>query len=63
MYGVPSSHGNPSLPQNLNRKLAQYWQQLVPLPQSALDTITDGAYYTVPIQEGLRLVSFNSNYG
>jgi sphingomyelin phosphodiesterase len=61
----PVSEYTGSLPdyQNLNRKLAQYWQSLVPLPQSALDTISDGAYYTILIQDRLRLISFNSNYG
>ena len=43
--------------------MAQYWQSLVPLPQSALDTIADGGYYTLLISERLRLLSFNSDYG
>lgn len=49
--------------QELTRRMAQYWQSLVPLPQSALDTISDGAYYTLLIEDNLRLVSFNSDYG
>ena len=49
--------------QELTKKLAQYWQSLVPLPQSALDTIAEGGYYTVLIQDRLRLLAFNSDYG
>ena len=43
--------------------MAAYWQELVPLPQSAVETITDGAYYTTLIQDKLRVLSFNSDYG
>ena len=43
--------------------MAEYWQTLVPLPQSALETIRDGAYYTLLLQDKLRLLSFNSDYG
>ena len=49
--------------QELTHKMAQYWESLVPLPQSALDTIEDGGYYTLLIREKLRLLSFNSDYG
>ena len=49
--------------QELNKKMADYWKQLAPLPQSALDTIADGAYYTTLIQDKLRVLSFNSDYG
>ena len=43
--------------------MAEYWQTLAPLPQTALDTIRDGAYYTLLIQDKLRVLSFNSDYG
>ena len=63
---VSGSHGDhtllPAL-QELTRKMADYWQKLVPLPQSALDTIADGAYYTTLIEDKLRVLSFNSDYG
>ena len=43
--------------------MAGYWEKLVPLPQTALDTIADGAYYTTLVQDKLRVLSFNSDYG
>ena len=53
----------PPPPQELTKKLAQYWSDVVPLPQSALDTISEGGYYTLLIRDKLRLLSFNSDYG
>ena len=43
--------------------MAEYWEALVPLPQSALDTIADGAYYSLLVRDKLRVLSFNSDYG
>ena len=43
--------------------MANYWSDLIPLPQSAIDTIIDGAYYTILVQDKLRILSFNSDYG
>ena len=43
--------------------MAEYWQKGATLPQSAVETIAEGGYYTLLISDGLRLVSFNSDYG
>jgi sphingomyelin phosphodiesterase len=61
----PESEYLGTLPQykELNEKMAGYWQRLAPLPPAALETIANGAYYTTLVQEGLRIISFNSDYG
>ena len=49
--------------QELTKRMAEYWQKGATLPQSAVETIAEGGYYTLLISDGLRLVSFNSDYG
>ena len=51
------------LAQILTQHLAKYWQKWVELPPAAIETITKGGYYTVKIEEGFRLIAFNSDYG
>ena len=48
-------------PQDMTRRIAQYWQKWVEFPQEALETIANGGYYTMMIREGLQLVSINSD--
>ena len=48
---------------NLTSSLAEFWQQWVKLPSSALQTIRDGGYYTMLIRPGLRLMSVNTDFG
>ncbi len=62
----PESEYLASLPeyQYLTKELAEYWQSWVPnFPSAALATIAEGGYYSMEIMEGLRLLSFNSDYG
>ena len=49
--------------QYLTKQLALNWQKWADFPQEALDTIARGGYYSVKVREGLRLLSFNSDYG
>jgi sphingomyelin phosphodiesterase len=61
----PESEYIGTLPQyqELTKRMAEYWQRGATLPQSAVETIAEGGYYTLLISDGLRLVSFNSDYG
>lgn len=62
----PESEYLASLPeyQYLTKELADYWQTWVPnFPSSSLETIAEGGYYSMKIMDGLRLLSFNSDYG
>ena len=52
-----------TLVQYLTQQLAKYWQKWVEFPSDALATVAKGGYYTIKIEEGLRLIAFNSDYG
>jgi sphingomyelin phosphodiesterase len=59
----PESFYYPPTYGNLTASLADFWQQWVELPDSALQTIRSGGYYTMLIRPGLRLMSINTDYG
>ncbi|XP_041357725.1 sphingomyelin phosphodiesterase A-like [Gigantopelta aegis] len=48
---------------NLNMKTSEWWQLLFPIPPDQLENIQYSLYYTVLVKPGLRILSFNSDYG
>ena len=39
------------------------WGPLAGFEEEQIETLLDGGFYTTLIQEGLRLLVYNSNYG
>ena len=53
----------PYPPQHLTQQLAQYWKKWVEFPPDALASLAKGGYYNIKLEQGFRLVAFNSDYG
>ncbi|KAK6188840.1 hypothetical protein SNE40_004938 [Patella caerulea] len=49
--------------QQLNRLSLHLWKKLFPLPKDQKTNIKEAAYYTALVKPGLRILSFNTNYG
>lgn len=46
----------------MTHNLSDMWGKYFDLPVSTRDTVSCGGYYVVEVMEGLKLISFNSNY-
>ena len=49
--------------QDGNLDLSLLWQELAGFGREQLETFQYAAYYTTLLQDGLRVISYNSNYG
>ena len=49
--------------QTLNRELANFWQHLSGFQDEQMRTFLEAGYYSILVQPGLRVMSWNSNYG
>lgn len=49
--------------QSLTRNLSITWKKWVELSPEAEASIAHGGYYSAEVMKGLRIISFNSNYG
>ncbi|XP_050400269.1 sphingomyelin phosphodiesterase A [Patella vulgata] len=49
--------------QKLNKRSLHLWKKLFPLPKDQKTNIKEAAYYTALVKPGLRILSFNTNYG
>ena len=49
--------------QELTQYLSTIWEEWVELTPSAKQSIAEGGYYSLPVRNGLRIISFNSDYG
>ncbi|CAH1792333.1 unnamed protein product [Owenia fusiformis] len=58
MYYLP----RPEVQETLE-KISQWWPQVVNLSSTQVNNIKKNGYYTVLVKAGLRIISFNTNYG
>eukprot|EP00118_Oscarella_pearsei_P010009 m.59311 g.59311 ORF g.59311 m.59311 type:complete len:554 (+) comp34881_c0_seq1:24-1685(+) len=59
----PESFYYPPFYRNVTRELSRVWKTWVDLSESAAKTIEAGAYYTLLIRPGLRLLALNTDFG
>ena len=47
----------------LHKAFIDYWGPLAGFGEEQINTVRDGGYYTVLLRPGLRILSWNSNFG
>ena len=54
--------GRPEI-QEFNEEITKYWMRLSDFTPEEEETFKTGCYFTKVIRPGLRVVSYNTNYG
>ena len=49
--------------QELNKELARYWRDLSGFGEEQMRTFEEAGYYSVLARPGLRVLTWNTNYG